>query len=355
VLIQKTQINLSCPTSVRMWMVFSVAALVVIQSAASDRGASLIIALTALCSALLAELLITGPKYGLSKLKDGSAAASALVFSLLLPNQLHPLYAALGALFAIAVVKHSFGGLGSNWLNPGLGGWLFARLSWPAAFAGALEDSPLSIIAANLSGGAAHDTPMNMLRMSGTVSAAGSPLDAAVTSFFNNTVFLFSSAELPSGYVDLLFSRSPGIIADRGLLALLAGSIVIIAFKISYAWVPAVFLGLFGFLTLYAGGLPFEGLLWNGDVLFAFLSGGTLAAAFILAADPSSGAKSKGGVLFTVVLGAILSWLFRFRGFEFYGCFTALALMNALSPAIRFFEGKLFFSRKQKTAGEVSA
>jgi electron transport complex protein RnfD len=353
-LIQKAQINLSCPTSVRMWMIFSVAALVVIQSAASDGGASLVVALAALGTAVLAELLITGPKYGLSRLKDGSAAASALVFSLLLPNQLHPVYAAIGALFAIAVVKHSFGGLGSNWLNPALGGWLFVRMSWPAAFAKALEDSPLSVITFHLQSGA-HDTPMNILKMSGLMSAAGSPLDNTVTSFFNNTIFRFSGAELPSGYVDLFVSPWPGIIADRGLLALLAGSIVIAAFKISCTAASAVFLGIFAFLTLCAGSLPFGGLPWTGDVLFALLSGGTLAAAFIFTVDPSSSAKSKKGILCTAALGALVSWLFRFGGGAFYGCFTALALMCALTPAIRFFERTFFFSRKQKTAGEVSA
>jgi electron transport complex protein RnfD len=276
-----------------------------------------------------------------------------MVFCLLLPNQIHPLYAVAGSFFAIAVVKHSFGGLGSNWLNPALGGWLFARLAWPDAFAKALAGSPLSIIAANLSGGAVHDAPMNMLRMSGAVSAAGSPLDAAVTSFFNNTVFQLTSAELPAGYMDLLFSRAPGIIADRGLAALLAGSIIIIAFRISCSWSAAVFLAVFGFLVWYLGGLPFEGVLWNGDVLFALLSGGTLVTAFILAADPASGVKSKPGILFTAVSGAILSWVFRFRSFEVYGCFTAIALVNVLTPAVRFFEGKLFFSYKRKTAGNL--
>jgi hypothetical protein len=32
-----------------------------------------------------------------------------------------------------------------------------------------------------------------------------------------------------------------------------------------------------------------------------------------------------------------------------YGCFTAIALVNVLTPAVRFFESKLFFSYKRKT------
>ncbi|GHV95703.1 hypothetical protein AGMMS50293_20230 [Spirochaetia bacterium] len=354
ILNQKPQINISRSTAGRMWLVFCCAGLAVIQSALSDGGASLVLALTVLCCAILAELLITWRKSGFEKVKDGSAAASAMVLSLLLPNYIHPLYGAFGALFAIVVVKHSFGGLGSNWLNPGLGAWLFVRFSWPLAFDKALEGSPLSIISASLRSGVPglHDAPMNLFRMS---AAGANSLDAGLTAFFNNTIFAITGAELPPGYIDLLFLRSPGIIADRGLLALLAGTIIITAFKINRSWIAAVFLALFGFLTWFAGDLLFGGLYRNGDVLFALFSGGTIAAAFILASEPASGAKSKPGALFVVVLGAILSWSFRFQGLEVYGCFCALALVNALTPVIRFFELKLFFSRGRKIeAQEVS-
>ena len=94
-LVQKPQVNISRPTSRRMWLVFFCAALAVIQSALSDSGASLIIAGSVLCSAVLAELLITYKTHGYAKIMDGSAVASALVFSLLMPNQIHPVYAFL--------------------------------------------------------------------------------------------------------------------------------------------------------------------------------------------------------------------------------------------------------------------
>jgi electron transport complex protein RnfD len=331
---EKPQINISRSTTGRMWLVFGCSALAVIQSAAGDSGASLVVALTAFFSAILAELLITQRKSGFKKIQDGSAAAAAMVFSLLLPNQIHPAYAAAGALFAVAVVKQSFGGLGSNWLNPALGGWLFVRLSWPEAFARALETSPFSA----------------EFLQTGAALTRGSAFDLEITNFLNGTIFALTRAELPPGYIDLLCSPYPGIIADRGLLALLAGTVIITAFKISHTWVPAVFLGVFGFLVRLAGSLPLGGPFWNGDVLFGFFSGGTVAAAFIIAAEPASGAKSRQGIAFTAVLAAILSWIFRYWGFALYGCFAALALVNALIPAVRFFEQTLLFSRRKKIA-----
>jgi electron transport complex protein RnfD len=321
VLFQKPQINISIPTAARMWLVFCCVFLCVIQSALSDGGASLIAALVALCTAVLTELLLTWRKSGFDKIKDGSAAAAAVVFSILLPNHIHPVYAALGAFFAIAVVKQSFGGLGSNWLNPALGGWLFLRFSWPPAFAPAPADA--------------------------------APSFDAAASFLNNTIFSLTGSELPSGYLDLLFLKTPGIIADRGLFALLAGTIIITAFRISRCWASAVFLAIFCFLTRFAADVRVSGQYWNGDMLYGLFSGGVVAAAFILAAEPASGAKSKPGVLAAAFLTAALSWFFRYRCNDYYGCFTALAVVNCLTPVIRLCEEKLLFSGGMFSGGQV--
>jgi electron transport complex protein RnfD len=337
-----------------MWLVCFCAALAVIQSGLTDSGASLVVALTALISAAATELLCTYKQSGLEKIKDGSAAASALVFTLLLPNQIHPVYAALGAMFAMAVVKHSFGGLGSNWLNPSLGAWLFIRFSWPAAFDKALAGSPLAVLHGGLREGlsAPAGSPLGILKLGGSGGVPGVPsaLDEMVSSFLNSRIFSAAGAELPSGYIDLLVSRAPGIIADRGLLTLLAGTIIITAFQAGRSWAPAVYLGVYGVLVRIFGALPFGGGLWSGDVLFGFFSGGTMAAAFLLASEPATGAKSKMGNLILIILGALLAWFFRYQGSSAYGAFFAIALINAFTPLIRNFEGRRFYSQKRRLA-----
>jgi electron transport complex protein RnfD len=170
-----------------------------------------------------------------------------------------------------------------------------------------------------------------------------------VTSALNNAVFSLLDAELPLGYIDLLMPRTPGIIADRGLLALLAGTIIITAFRIGRPWTPAAFLAAFGILARIAGGDVFG----QGDALFALCSGGTVAAAFILAAEPASGPKSRSGALLAAAAGGALSALFRFRGRELYGCFFALALVNVCSQLIRLCETRLFYLRKRRS-GEAA-
>jgi len=323
VYLHKPQINLSCPSLGRMWIIFGCSLACVIQSALNDGGRSLAIAVTALFTALLTEFFFTFKKYGAQKILDGSTAATAMILVMLLPNHTSPFHVIIASIFAVAVVKYSFGGLGSNWLNPALGGWLLIRFSWPSGFTHALG---------NYASVSVH-----------SLSGSGSPAGNAVTDFLNNTVLSVTNVQLPAGYIDLLFNDAQGLITDRGLFILLIGTIVITAIGINRTWIPLVFLAVYGFLIRLAGDA--NGILWNGDILYGFFSGGTVAAAFILAAEPSSSAKLKGGVIFTVALSAFFSWFFRYKCMEYSGCFIAIALTNSLTPLIRVIEDKFFLSR----------
>jgi len=348
-LLHKPQISLARPTSGRMWLVNICAFMAVIQSSLSDSFSSLLVAFSAVTAAVLTEFLVCYRSGRAKVLKDGSAVASALILTLLLPNQISPVYAAIGAVFAMAVVKHCFGGLGSNWLNPAAGGWLFIRFSWPSSFMTALEGSPLSLLSDILSRGISNPegSPLGILRIDAAgFYAAATPLDLTLRSFFNNTIFSFTGAELPGGYIDLLGSRMPGIIADRGVLALLAGTIIITASQVNRSWIPVVYLAFFGFFVRLAGALPFGGSLWNGDIFFSLCTGGTLVAAFFLAADPATGAKSNLGIIFAVAAGGVLAFLFRYFGGESYGAVYAALFINALLPMIRVFENRSLYEKR---------
>ena len=346
---QKPQIHLARSTSGRMWLVSICAFMAVIQSSFTDSFSSLLVAICAVAAAVLTEFLITYKSRRISVLKDGSAVASALILTLLLPNRIFPLYAAAGAVFAMTVVKHSFGGLGSNWLNPAAGGWLFVRFSWPGAFKAALEGSPLSLLTESMGRGVTNPqgSPIGVLKIEAAdLFASSLPLGETIRSIFNETVFSFMKVELPTGYLDLFASRFPGIIADRGILVLLIGTIIITAYQVNRAWIPAVFLAVFGVLFRYAGALPFGGGLWNGDILFAMCSGGTMAVAFFLAADPATGAKSNPGILLAAAMAGAVSFLFRCFGDEPYGMVYAILFTNAVLPLIRIVERRTLYERK---------
>ena len=314
----KPQINLARSTTERIYLINICAFLAILQSSLGDSFSSFFVALGAILGAILTELLISYKKGNWKTILDGSALTTALVLSLLLPNNISPVYAAAGAVFAIAIIKHSFGGLGSNWLNPAAGGWFLIRFSWPGAFASALEGSSLYEIDAFL------------------ISPYSESLFAeSIRNLLNRTVFSITGAQIPVGYMDLFISPYPGIIADRSILILLIGSIIIISFRaINRIWVPAIYLGLFCFFTALFG---------TTDILFALFTGGTLAAAFFLAGDPVTTAKSNLGALFVAVFAGILTFLFRYPGEEPYAAIFAIVSINALLPLIRFFESKKLY------------
>ncbi|MDR2403480.1 MAG: RnfABCDGE type electron transport complex subunit D [Spirochaetaceae bacterium] len=335
---QRPQVNLSRSTVERMCLVSFCAGLAVLQSSLTDSFVSLQLALAAVLAAVAVEW-ICNRKCRVRTLWDGSAVASALIFALLLPNTLGPFQAFIGALFAMIVVKHSFGGLGSNWLNTALGGWLFVRFSWPDAFERALEGSPLALFYGSLGRGLTGPpvSPLEILRANSVPSAVLSGV-AGFTAFLNDTIFAFTNSELPVGYIDLLLFREPGIIADRGLLALLLGTILIIAFRVSRMRVPLAFLVCYSLAVRFFGALPLGGSLGQGDILFALFSGGIIPAAFLLASDPATGPKSGIASGIFACLTGIFAFVFRYPGGEPYGAFFAVVLFNALTPAVREFE-----------------
>jgi electron transport complex protein RnfD len=343
-LFQRPQVNLSRSAAARMWLIAACAFLAVLQSSFTDSFASLTVAMSALAAAMMSELLCSLKRGGLS-LGDGSAAASALILTLLLPNHIHPLAAALGASFAMIAAKYSFGGLGSNWVNPALAGWLFIRLSWPAAFSAALDGSPLLIFPGNPKAG-------EFIRWAAESASGPFPdtLAQGIAEFLNKTVFFVTRAELPGGYLGLFLPSSPGIIADRGLFALLLGTILITASQVSRFWIPLLFLGAYAFLVRCFGALPAGGGFGGGDLFFGLFSGGIIAGAFLLAADPVTGPKSRPGMAAASLAGGILAFLLRYWGLEPYGAFFALALLNALMPLFRDIESRWFYEKWRASA-----
>ncbi|GAB1481350.1 RnfABCDGE type electron transport complex subunit D [Treponema sp.] len=338
------QVHLSSSTSRRMWLVSACALAPILQSAVGDGWASLLVAAVALASALTAELILDR-LCGSSSLRDGSAVASAMILSLLMPNQINLFVPFVAAIFAVVVIKRSFGGLGANWLNPALGAWLFARLSWPSLFKTALSVSSFLLEAAVTKGlSDPSGSPLAVLKIAGYQPSAG---DGFFADWLNHTIFSSLGAELPAGYAGLLLSEYPGIIADRGLLALLIATIVLLASKSTRNFIPAVFLISFALLVRLFGGLPYGASNANGDVLFSLFSGGTLAAAFLLASDPATGPKSNAfAVIFAILMGS-LSFVFRYIGSESYGALLAIAALNALIPLARGLERKLFYQKRR--------
>jgi electron transport complex protein RnfD len=325
-----------------MIVVSACAAAAIIQSAFFDGGHSLIVAAAALAAALLVEIAVCWPRAGL-RLMDASAVVTALVLTLILPNMIHPALAAAGAAFAIGVVKHCFGGLGANWFNPALGGWLFIRFSWPSAFSKALQSSPLAFISAWMeeNQGAGGASPVTILGKNGFGTQNG----GAITQFLNDTVFSLFHIEMPAAYVDFFIDPGAALIADRGLFALLAGSVIMTAAMAGRSMLSALYIAALLLFTRLGGALPFGGPAWGGDMLFAVFSGATLAAAFFIVIDPGTSPKSPVCRISLALFAAFLTFYFRYVKAEACGALFAAAAVNSIAPLVSMAEEKLFYER----------
>jgi len=95
--------------------------------------------LGALALVLVSVLAAVLTEAGIQKLtnqeltiKDGDAVLIGLIMALLLPPDIKLWIPVVGAFFAVALVKHGFGGLGSTLFNPAIAAWVFMNMSWGA-------------------------------------------------------------------------------------------------------------------------------------------------------------------------------------------------------------------------------
>lgn len=336
-------------TSARtMWFLCACLFAPILQSAFNDGFASILIAAVAVAGAVAAELALdVGNPNSSIGVTDGSSVASALILTLALPNAIHPAIAAAGAVFAVVVVKRSFGGLGSNWLNPAVAAWLFVRLCWPASFASALSSSPLAQLSGAVAKGLSDHSgsPLTVLKIAGSKPSA---VDGAATTWLNESVLSPLGAELPGGYIDLFIPVASGTIADRGLLLLLVATVVLIALNAIRWIVPLVFISVYLALCFVWGGIPYGGELFSGDMLYALLSGSVALSAFVLVSDPATGAKTKLGTVFVAAAAGVFAYWFRFHGSDQYGALLAVPTANAFTVLFRMAERRIRFTPRSR-------
>jgi electron transport complex protein RnfD len=293
-----------------------------------------------LFGALFAETLVAAFTKRLS-LADGSTVLTGLLVASAIPPGA-PLYIPVSAsVFSIVAVKTVFGGLGSNWMNPALGGIAFAYANWPVAMRRFILPSTFTLIDS-----LSTATPLEIVRNhAGSDSArvmdalrnAGYPLsriDIAVTGFLNDSLFSHIGARLPEGYIDLIIGMKSGVLGESALLAVLIGSIVLLALGLIKLEIPLGMVIAFALLTrIFGTGLPGEEM-FTGDMLFALSGGGFMLAAFYMATDPvTSPVDHRIAGLYGLGIGA-LAFVFRRWGAHSEGIVYAILMMNILVPTV---------------------
>jgi H+/Na+-translocating ferredoxin:NAD+ oxidoreductase subunit D len=276
-----------------------------------------------------------------STLWDGSAAANGLLIGCLMPPGV-PVYVPIAAsLFAMIVVKGSFGGLGANWMNPAAAGQAFAFISWPAGM------SAWGQIQLSLRSSAGHALPPLSAYVAApsqtSLAARGAPMQVLSVLHYPTTNIGGSAAKWLSGIIhsavnplgfDLLLGTETGWIGSVSLLLVVAGGVFLIASGLVGWRIPVAYAASF-VIALWCLGWIHEGTLFQGGaVLFHAATGGFLFGALFLANEPTASPLTKGGAVgYGVGLGVVTA-LLRIFGHAEESVVFAVLLMNILVPLI---------------------
>jgi electron transport complex protein RnfD len=198
--------------------------------------------------------------------------------------------AVVGCVFAMVIVKHFYGGLGQNIVNPALAGRVMMLICWPVA----MTTWTLH--------GISTSTPLAILK--GTES---------------------SGAVLPS-VADAFFGNIGGCIGETSALALIFGGCLLI-YKGIISWkIPVTYIATVAILSLLLGR--------PGGPLLEILVGGLMLGAFFMATDyATSPMTSKGQVIFALGCGAITVLIRTFGGYP-EGVSYSILIMNLTVPII---------------------
>ena len=94
-------------------------------------GRALIVCAVSVVTAVVCDALCTLIRGRRPNPRDLSPVVTGLIIALTMPATIPYYVVASAAVFAIAIVKHPFGGTGQNLFNPGAAGFSFAAICWP--------------------------------------------------------------------------------------------------------------------------------------------------------------------------------------------------------------------------------
>ena len=247
-------------------------------------------------TAVLSEFLFNVICKREQTIKDLSAAVTGLILALSIPAKTELWQAALGAVFAIIIVKCLFGGIGHNFANPAA----TARVFLLVAFA------------ASVGGGS-----MTTLNATADLVASATPLEI---------IKYGSDTSLPS-LLDMFLGNRMGAIGETCALALIVGGIYLIVRKVIHWEIPVIFVG-----TVFVLSLIIKQDLTLA--LYEILGGGLMISAFFMITDYVTTPINKSGKLIFALGCGLITVLIRFWGSYPEGVSFAILLMNIVSPYI---------------------
>lgn len=264
----------------------------------------LLIVAVGIASCVLVEWAITkwlmkkeGPFCG------SAATVTGLLLALSLPPATPWWVVFIGSVFAIGVVKMTFGGLGQNVFNPAVAGRVFLLISFPAIMTD-WTPTPGFLHATDAISGAT----LLGLYCEGGVGAVGGV-----------------------DYLQTLFYNIGGSAGEISALAMILGFVYLLARRVIKPWTTLSILGTVALFSLVFWLI--NPAVYTGPV-FNLITGGLLMGAVFMATDyVTSPMSNLGCVVFGAGIG-LLTMIIRYWGAYPEGVSFAILIMNAFVPLI---------------------
>lgn len=265
-----------------------------------------------------------------------------IITGMLLPETYPPLTVFLAVLLAMILIKYFFGGFSYSLVNP-------------CVFSAAV----LWLIGANLFGQIeltadilATRNPSQILIESGLFPAAD--FDAPITDSLNSTLFNLLKVSVPEGYVSLFWDSHSIIPAFRfNFITIISSAVLFAADKMKIV-ISTCFLSVYLLLVRFLSPLFFHGIPLQGDMLLAFLTGGTLfTAVFVLNWYGTIPETLHGKILYGILAG-ITAFFISGCGTSPAGMSFTVLLVNFVSVFIQFFERKANVSRTHRLVEQMT-
>ena len=280
------------------------------------------------CVAVEAGCLQAQGKPVRASLQDGSAVLTGWLLAMSLPPWAPWWVGLLGAVFAIALAKQLFGGLGQNVFNPAMVARVALLISFPVQMTAFVAPHPLFSATApgfldSLAITFGHGFHLDSM-------SAASALGLVKTELSRGVPVAQSVAATPD-LLDMLIGFRAGSFGETSALLVLAGGLWLLRKKVISWQIPlALMATLFTLGTLFHAVDP--GRFTSG--VFQVVSGATFLGAFFIATDYVTSPVSRSGQLVYGFGCGFLTWVIRtFAGYP-EGMAFAVLLMNALTPLI---------------------
>jgi len=243
---------------------------------------------------------------------DWSAVVTGLLLAMNLPANAPLWMPVVGAIFAIGIAKHAFGGLGHNFVNPALAARAFLMSGWMGRMTAYTLPKLHTVSQA---------TPLNVIKQA-MADGGGSALDAVK-----------DTASLG----DMFFGQIGGVIGETSALLIILGGLYLIFRGVITYRIPAFYIGTVAILSFFLYGFDIE------LVVYLLLGGGLMLGAFFMATDYSSSPiNPKGQIYFAIGCGILTVIIRRYGGYP-EGVSYSILLMNLAAPLIEKYSSPKVF------------